>query len=820
MKTTIAPPKKSRFFWMFILIFMSLSPVFLTFNSCKKDLVQLEKDEAGINISESIKSGSSNASTSVLYYGHEIFTRSNGQPVVVTKSITNPNYLHYDAPYYLIVKNGTGQNNRVSSGVIKIDGVQIIGPSDFSQNVDTIVKVINGLTPTSVLSVELRGKPGGCIDLWIDGFLKPGHALITSAGGKFSLLNGEVTMSIPQGAIDSNLYISVTNIYDSLTPEIKQYLTQAYEFLPDGQIFNDFVEVKIKLPTNINSDQIPVCFGHFSLVTGYFFWNGCAYNEQDQTVSFDLNHFSLWGGTGPGSKLDPNKNYKYEISNFPSLPPSTITVPNINSHYASEIERSFKRWNAYSKFTNINFVRLSTDSDITIEFLTPLQADDKYLTTTEFPNNFAGKVIRNLFTGKFVIVLNDEEVWEPTIRLTRFYAGSVFNIERTLTHEIGHLFALNEEYKIYFWQTEPNNYKSVMGKKYQSLPMSILDYDINNLVSRYNITYIPYDFADDLIPYPNELSTTQNFITGQTVTDALRVKVVDQNNVGIPGVTVVYYSLYSQNQTHPLETATDPVTYSDNEGFATINSWLLPDTPGQYIIKAKAWLEPNQNNGTDDDLLEEVTFTVNVTASNNTTYFSDDFSSGNYNQWTFFKYSSGLYGNVPDPYINNGRLFITTHDQQSTFLNTGLSSWQNYTLEYDAKIETPLEDAYRGIYTWVYTNNLHYNPQNQQISADAYFLNMCGRNQTWSLSRSFQQESGTNSITLSSGTTSIQVGVNYHIKIRVQNNNIKVYFNQQGSAEVLLADVNVSSSILSGGSIGIGGSDDIISIDNVLVTAN
>jgi hypothetical protein len=49
---------------------------------------------------------------------------------------------------------------------------------------------------------------------------------------------------------------------------------------------------------------------------------------------------------------------------------------------------------------------------------------------------------------------------------------------------------------------------------------------------------------------------------------------------------------------------------------------------------------------------------------------------------------------------------------------------------------------------------------------------------------------------------------------------ISLHFNPKGSAETLLIDVNITSNILNGGTIGLGGADDLISYDNVTITQN
>lgn len=141
--------------------------------------------------------------------------------------------------------------------------------------------------------------------------------------------------------------------------------------------------------------------------------------------------------------------------------------------------------------------------------------------------------------------------------------------------------------------------------------------------------------------------------------------------------------------------------------------------------------------------------------------FNDTFSDGDFSDWTFYKYSTGLHGDVPDPYIQNDRLFITTRDQQSTYFSNGSMSWTDYSVEFEAKIEQSMDDGYNGI-------NVMFNIANIQettsgVKLDGYVLSFEGRNNTWAFYR--QYSDGTSGETLGSGSTTVDVGTNYKIKV-------------------------------------------------------
>jgi len=101
-------------------------------------------------------------------FGPQNYTRGTGAPVTVTNSfsVLNPN-----VQYTLKAFNGGLQDNLgelVSSGFVTINGVQVIGPSNFSQNV-VEVDVPVTLQAANTIDVQVRGKPGGTLTVEIVG---------------------------------------------------------------------------------------------------------------------------------------------------------------------------------------------------------------------------------------------------------------------------------------------------------------------------------------------------------------------------------------------------------------------------------------------------------------------------------------------------------------------------------------------------------------------------------------------------------------------------------------------------------------------------
>lgn len=110
------------------------------------------------------------AAGSGLVFGPKNYVRSRGAPVVVTDTfdVTTP------GAFALRIDNGgaNGQFGRVSSAVITLNGLVVVGPSDFNQQVAVIQRTV-ALQAHNVLSVELRSAPNSGLTLQISGLNTP-----------------------------------------------------------------------------------------------------------------------------------------------------------------------------------------------------------------------------------------------------------------------------------------------------------------------------------------------------------------------------------------------------------------------------------------------------------------------------------------------------------------------------------------------------------------------------------------------------------------------------------------------------------------------
>ncbi len=127
-------------------------------------------------------------------FGPAVYQRDTAKPVVVDKnfSVTNA------GSYILCIINGDAAgNNRISSAVISINGIEVVSPNEFNQQVGTITKPVT-LNKDNLISVEVRSSPGSYITVTI---LGPPKINITSPANGSTISTTSLTVT---GVIDDN----------------------------------------------------------------------------------------------------------------------------------------------------------------------------------------------------------------------------------------------------------------------------------------------------------------------------------------------------------------------------------------------------------------------------------------------------------------------------------------------------------------------------------------------------------------------------------------------------------------------------------------
>lgn len=124
MKTKIQTYRKGFIGGMILVVLLAIV-LTVSFQSCQR-----EDELAG-------QDGSYLKSTAIvnptLYWGQEKFVFYKGKPVTETRIIGSSDLEYFENNFVINIQNGDGTNNKVSSAIIKIDGVQIVGPIDFKK---------------------------------------------------------------------------------------------------------------------------------------------------------------------------------------------------------------------------------------------------------------------------------------------------------------------------------------------------------------------------------------------------------------------------------------------------------------------------------------------------------------------------------------------------------------------------------------------------------------------------------------------------------------------------------------------------------------
>lgn len=103
-----------------------------------------------------------------LIFGPQQYLRTTGPPNEYTNTVTVP--ASVGAPFQLHIVNGQANGqNRISSAWVKINGVQVAGPSDFGQNVAVVDKTITLNAGSNTPYVKVASAPGSYLTISVFG---------------------------------------------------------------------------------------------------------------------------------------------------------------------------------------------------------------------------------------------------------------------------------------------------------------------------------------------------------------------------------------------------------------------------------------------------------------------------------------------------------------------------------------------------------------------------------------------------------------------------------------------------------------------------
>jgi hypothetical protein len=186
----------------------------------------------------------------VTLLGPKQYVRTDGLPNIYTDSFPGRS----GQGKIIVTNGGVDGTVAISSAIIKINGIQIFGPSDFNQNVRLLERMVS-LQDENTISVELRSKPGSFLSIQIaQEIAGEAGGVIGAAGGCVEVTNSTsplygLKIDIPAGALDKEVLISVeeaTNLPPA--PSYVKLLSTSFNLLPDGLTFNPDCAVEASVP--------------------------------------------------------------------------------------------------------------------------------------------------------------------------------------------------------------------------------------------------------------------------------------------------------------------------------------------------------------------------------------------------------------------------------------------------------------------------------------------------------------------------------------------------------------------------------------------
>ena len=115
--------------------------------------------------------GSNGISQQVAIFGAQQYVRTTGAPNQYSNSFSLPSWV--TTPFELHIQNGDGAGgHRISSGTVLLNGIQVVGAADLSQQVATIDRSVS-LVSHNTLQVTLASVPGSYIIITVSGQALP-----------------------------------------------------------------------------------------------------------------------------------------------------------------------------------------------------------------------------------------------------------------------------------------------------------------------------------------------------------------------------------------------------------------------------------------------------------------------------------------------------------------------------------------------------------------------------------------------------------------------------------------------------------------------
>jgi hypothetical protein len=297
-----------------------------------------------------------------LLWGPVELVRTDGPPNVYTLTITSEDLEHFQAPFELHVQNGNRDGSGrveggsildlISSATVVLDGKQILGRSDFSQQVPSLsanVQVNQG----SELTVTLASKPGSGLTIWVEGKLKPGRARLGSEGGFVVSADGAASLTVPPGALDHPVVVTIRSwkpsppVLEGGVPE------RLVELLPEGLDFQIPVMLRLAPIDGQPYEEEGGAFFGFEGGGTILSWVPDALDPITGDLTAYLRHFSKYYGRTDFPRLaGRSAPYSYRVTSVPRQ-------SGVPAGYDAAAGRAFEQWGHYLAPANIRFARVS-----------------------------------------------------------------------------------------------------------------------------------------------------------------------------------------------------------------------------------------------------------------------------------------------------------------------------------------------------------------------------------------------------------------------------------------------------------------------------
>lgn len=232
-------------------------------------------------------------------FGPQKYLQTKGKPNIYTGTFPGRTGVGI-----LKVMNGDANGkNRISSAIVRINGVEILGPNDFNQNVYNL-EIPVSLEENNMISVELRSKPNSYLTIKIVQDIEPeASEIIGPEGGVIEVTCSDSPLygckiEIPSGAVSENILIQI--LRELNPPEITEpnYIHQVpivnFTTSLGRYTFSEAVNITIPLDGfNLDDLMIPIVF-YYNAGLNEWEFVPFSYNFEDNTVIFRTDHFSLF----------------------------------------------------------------------------------------------------------------------------------------------------------------------------------------------------------------------------------------------------------------------------------------------------------------------------------------------------------------------------------------------------------------------------------------------------------------------------------------------------------------------------------------------